>query len=279
MSRDFHYAWKLELIDPRSLAKLAGFPVLLADWEIESNAATDRARVSKFYTLLSPSASFGSLRNYVVFGDVQNPGWNEGFIAKIYGDDSFVATDNSGTCLAHGSLNQLQAGQNLEAIKARLLTEGFMSSPKEPTTRGLDHYRTRFIELSLDGVRHLRTDAEVVDFGRKHPTKKEEDFRGIFRQEEPFISSILRAGRNYRPTELLGLLARPWRGLAQASGRMSLAQPSCVETISFRSLPFCSQWLEKLYPTVASVFQDGHQARPKPRSRFSAHVPICHGCR
>ena len=199
MSRDFHYAWKLELIDPRSLAKLAGFPVLLADWEIESNAATDRARVSKFYTLLSPSASFGSLRNYVVFGDVQNPGWNEGFIAKIYGDDSFVATDNSGTCLAHGSLNQLQAGQNLEAIKARLLTEGFMSSPKEPTTRGLDHYRTRFIELSLDGVRHLRTDAEVVDFDRKHPAKKEEDFRRIFRQEEPFISSILRAGRKLPP--------------------------------------------------------------------------------
>jgi WD40 repeat protein len=199
MSKKFDYAWKLELADASPLTKLAGFPIQLTDWEIESNAATDRARATKFLTLLSVSASSDSLRNYVVLGDVRNPGWNEGFIAKVYGDDSFVATNNSGACLAHGPLNQLQPGQNLEAIKARLLAKGFMSIPEEPATRGLDHYRTRFIELSINGVRHLRTDAEVVDFARKRPAKKEEDFRRIFDQEEPFVSSILRAGSKLSP--------------------------------------------------------------------------------
>ncbi len=199
MSEEFHYAWKLEVADASPFTKLAGYPIQLTDWEIESNAATDRARATKFLRLLSASASSDSLRNYVVFGDVQNPGWNEGFIAKVYGDDSFVATNNSGTCLAHGPLNRLQPGHSLELIKARLLRQGFMSIPEEPMTDGSDHYRTRFIELSINGIHHLRTDAEVVDSTRKRPKRKEEEFRRLFDQEEPFLSSILRGGSKLSP--------------------------------------------------------------------------------
>jgi hypothetical protein len=165
----------------------------LEDWDIESGADDDRARIGKFKRLQSPGVS-RSNGNHVIFGDIQNPGWNEGFIAKIYADGSFVATNNPGRCLAYGSLDQLKT--DFETVKTRLISEGLLNLPKEPLTRGLDHYRTRFIGIASENILELRSDGEVVDFSKpiKHPTKKEEDFWRIFELEQSLIDSILRAG-------------------------------------------------------------------------------------
>jgi hypothetical protein len=73
--------------------------------------------------------------------------------------------------------------------------------PRDPLTRGLDHHRTRFIELYDENGLQVRSDAEVVDFSKPgtHPTKKEEEFARIFNQEEPFINSLLHAGMHSVP--------------------------------------------------------------------------------
>lgn len=195
MSKDFNYGWRLEVADPGNLAAHAGSPVAFQDWEIESNAAMDRARVNKFDSLLSLPRRQKAPFEYVVFGDVQNPGWDKGFVVKVYGEGNFVAANNSGECLAYGSLNTTTTA-NFDSLKTHLLREGLLSIPRDPLTRGLDHYRTRFIELSVAGGPQVRSDAAVVDFSklRTHKTKKEEDFTRIFTQEEPFINSVLRSG-------------------------------------------------------------------------------------
>src|SRR5262249_49104656 len=91
MSREFHNAWGLEVAEPNTLADFAGYPVAFQDWEIESDAAMDRARVSKFTALSSQSVTGSKGAEFVVFGDVQNPGWDKGFVVKVYGDGRFVA--------------------------------------------------------------------------------------------------------------------------------------------------------------------------------------------
>jgi len=195
MSPDFDYGWKLEVAEPRNLVDYAGLPVAFQDWEMESDAVMDKARVNKFISISSKPAAPEMHAGYVVFGDVQNPGWYEGFIVKVYGTGDFIAASNSGECLAYGSLNTT-ATPSFAALRTRLLAEGILSVPRNPLTRGLDHYRTRFIELFDEHGLELRSDAEVVDFTkpRTHPTKKEEDFTRIFNQEEPFIHSLLQAG-------------------------------------------------------------------------------------
>ena len=82
-----------------------------------------------------------------------------------------------------------------------LVREGLLDIPRNPLTRGLDHYRTRFIALSVGGQLQIRSDAEVVDFSkpRTHPTKKEEEFTRIFNQEQQFIDSLLQAGMHAVP--------------------------------------------------------------------------------
>ena len=197
MSRDFSDAWRLELAEPNALASFAGYPVALQDWEIESNAAMDKARVGRFTALSSQSARQGNRPEFVVFGDVQNPGWDEGFVVKVYEENSFVAANNSGKCLAYGTLSNL----GFASLKDRLVREGLLNIPREPLTRGLDHYRTRFIALSVAGELQVRSDAEVVDFSkpRTHPTKKEEEFTRVFNQEQQFIDSLLKAGMHVAP--------------------------------------------------------------------------------
>lgn len=195
MSRDFDYAWKLEVAEPGKLLESVGLPVVFQDWEIESDAVMDKARVNKFISISSKPAAPELHAGYAIFGDVHNPGWNEGFIVKVYGTGDFIAATNSGECLACGSLNTTTTS-SFAALKTRLLAEGFLSVPRNPLTRGLDHYGTRFIELFDKGGLEVRSDAEVVDFSRPRarPTKKEEDFTRIFNQEEPFIHSLLQAG-------------------------------------------------------------------------------------
>ncbi|MDT5157974.1 MAG: hypothetical protein QOH51_2331 [Acidobacteriota bacterium] len=193
MTRDFEYAWKLEVANLGSLAGRAGSPVVLQDWAIESNSATDRARVGEFKQLLSRGDTPGATSNYILFGDIQNPGWNEGSIIKVYGDGSFVAANNPGRCLAYGHLDQLNT--SFESLKNRLISEGLLSVPKEPLTLGADHYRTRFIGLGSGGAPELRSDADSIEVLLKGgPAKKREAFSRIFSQEEQFINSLLRAG-------------------------------------------------------------------------------------
>jgi hypothetical protein len=194
MSSDFSYAWRLEVANPGAIAALKGRSVVFQDWEIESNAATDLARVNKFAALSSPPAPGNRPGESVVFGDVQNPGWNQGFVLKVYDDGSFVGADNSGKCLAYGSLS-VTVNLDFDTLKNRLLSEGLLALPRDPLSRGLDHYRTRFVALSDGGDLQIRSDAEVVDFSkpRTHPTKKEEEFSRIFDGKHRLIESLLHA--------------------------------------------------------------------------------------
>lgn len=198
LSREFNYAWSFEVVEPGSLTALAGYPVVFQDWEIESNAAMDRARVTKFASLWSAPTT-GNLRSeYVVFGDVQNPGWDKGFVVKVYGGGSFVAAGNSGECLAYGPLSMTKT-PNFDTLNLRLLGEGLLAVPRDPLTRETDHYRTRFIELSHGGDLQVRSDAEMIDFSRTHPTKKKEEFTRILNQEQWFIDFLLHAGMHPVP--------------------------------------------------------------------------------
>lgn len=193
MSRDFKFPWRLEVANADSVAGVTGSPVVLQDWSIESSAAADRIRIGKFQSILSRRRSPDISSNHITFGDVQNPGWNDGFVAKIYGDGSFVATNNSGKCLAYGQLDQLKT--DFESLQKRLVGEGLLSLPKDPLTLGTDHYRTRFIELAVDGSVELRSDAESIELLLKGgPAKKREAFSGIFGQEESFLTALLHAG-------------------------------------------------------------------------------------
>jgi hypothetical protein len=196
MGRGFEYAWQFEVLDDGALAAMAGAPVVLKDWTVASSAATDRVRVDEFQSLLRGARSANAVSNYAVFGDIQNPGWNEGFIVKVYGDGSFVATDNPGRCLASGSLGDTKSTGDFDSLKKRLLDAGLIDIPAEPLTRNLAHYRTRFIELTTGGAAQLRSDAESVDLSQpfKGPTRKAQDFSRIFEREERFINSLLKAG-------------------------------------------------------------------------------------
>jgi hypothetical protein len=197
MSRDFGDAWRLEVAEPSALANSVGYPVALQDWEIESTAAMDKARADKFTVLSSQLVRGSRSAEFVVFGDVQNPGWDGGFVVKVYGENSFVAANNSGKCLAYGTLSN----RDFPSLKDRLIRAGFLSIQRDPLTRGLDHYRTRFIALYIGNELQIRSDAEAVDFSRPrtHATKKEEEFTRIFNQEQQFFDSLLRAGMHAAP--------------------------------------------------------------------------------
>jgi WD40 repeat protein len=190
MRANFEFAWRLEIGNPDAVAGLVNSPVVLRDWTIESNAAIDRARVSDRLSLLLRGHSKS---DYVVFGYVQNPGWDKGYIAKLYDDGSFVATDNSGKCLAFGSLSQLKT--DFESVKKRLINEGIIGVGRDPLTLGADHYGTAFVELTTNGVSELRSDADDIGVLLKGgPAKKREAFSRIFNQEKPFIDSLLHSG-------------------------------------------------------------------------------------
>jgi WD40 repeat protein len=189
--RDFEYPWKLEISNAESVAGVAGAPVVLDNWTIESNSGTDRVRITAFRSLLQ-TQSLGS-SDYILFGYVQNPGWDQGFVAKIYGDGSFVASDNSGKCKAYGSLDQLKT--NFESVRNRLVNGGLLNIAKDPLTLGVDHYGTGFIELKISGVTELRTDADdIAVLLNGGAAKKRQAFTRIFKRERAFIDSLLSAG-------------------------------------------------------------------------------------
>lgn len=189
--RDFGYSWRLEVINSEAVAGANGSPAVLLDWSIESTAATDRARIKEFRLLLEDRPRGNS--DHLVFGSVQNPGWDQGFVAKLFADGRFVAANNRGKCLAYGSLDDL--GTNFTTVRNRLISKGLIDVAKEPLTLGVDHYGTGFIEVTLNGVPELRSDADDIAVLLKGgPAKKREAFSRIFGQEKPFIDSILNAG-------------------------------------------------------------------------------------
>jgi len=192
----FEYAWKHEIAEPEKLKGLDGYPIALLDWSIESNSSSDRLQVHEFRKLLYGSDLGSAVKNFVIFGDIQNPGWNKGFLAKIYGDGSFVAANNPGTCVAYGSLGESTSIRDFAGLKASLLKDGLLSLAKLPLTRQYPHFRTRFIELSDVGKSELRTDAEVVDMSHPvdHPTKKEADFQRLYDKYESFLDALRQVG-------------------------------------------------------------------------------------
>jgi len=198
MSPEFEYRWKLEVAEPDSLAALAGFPVAFQDWEIQSDAATDKARVNKFVSLWWGPKSDKVRTEYAVFGDAQSPAWNEGFVLKVYGGGGFVAARNTGECLAYGLMNVPET-PDFPALSARLVNKGLLSVPRDPLTMGTDHFRTRFIELSQGGDLQIRSDARLIDFSSPRPTKKQEEFWRIFDEEQGFVDALLHAGMHLAP--------------------------------------------------------------------------------
>lgn len=188
---DFRYPWKLEIINADAVAGVTGSPVVLQDWSIESTAGKDRARIKDFRLLLEDRARGNS--DHLLFGFVQNPGWDQGFVAKLYGDGRFVAASTTGKCLAYGSLDDLKT--NFTTVRNRLISNGLIDIPINPLTLGVDHYSTAFIEVTLNGVPELRSDADDVGvLLNGGPAKKREAFSRLFAQEQTFMDSILHAG-------------------------------------------------------------------------------------
>jgi WD40 repeat protein len=190
MRPSFEFPWQLEIANPDAVANLIDSPVVLRDWIIESSAAMDRARISDARSLLTPGHSKA---DFATFGYVQNPGWNEGFVVKVYDDGSFVASDNSGKCRAYGSLSQLKT--DFESVRNRLVSDGLIAVGRDPLTLGADHYGTAFIELTINGVSELRSNADDIGILLNGgPAKKRDAFDRVFKQEKPFIDSLLQAG-------------------------------------------------------------------------------------
>ncbi len=189
--RDFGYPWRQEIVNANTIAGNVGSAVVLNDWSIESTAAGDRARIAGFRSLIDDRARVNP--DHIVLGYVQNPGWSDGFIAKIYSDGRFVATNTQGKCLSYGSLVDLKT--DFVTVRDRLISRGIIDVGKDPLTLGTDHYGTAFIEITINGVTELRSDADdlrvLLNGG---PAKKREAFSRIFKPEKEFIDSMLKAG-------------------------------------------------------------------------------------
>ena len=190
MRKDFEYNWKLKIANPETVSAPDGTPISLDEWSIESFAADDRIRVAKSSELVSPE---NALKEFIVFGDVQNPGWDTGSLVKIYGNGAFVSTDNPGKCLAKGSLSQFKT--DFLTVKQRLVDEGLLNIPRDPLTLGASHYRTRFITISQGGKEHPRSDADDIGVLLSGgPAKKREAFNALYLKEQPFIELLITGG-------------------------------------------------------------------------------------
>jgi hypothetical protein len=198
MSAKFEYPWKVEVVEPGALVALAGYPVVLRDWEIQSDAATRRARINKFDSLWWGPKNDKLRAEFAVFGDVDSPAWSNGFVVKVYGDGAFVAARNTGECLAYGLMSVAKT-PDFQALSARLMREGLLSIPRDPLTMGTDHFRTRFIQLSQGGSLEIRSDARLIDFSTPKPTKKQEEFWRVFDDERGFVDALIHAGMRPAP--------------------------------------------------------------------------------
>lgn len=186
----FRYAWKMEVSNPQALGEYTGVPIVLQKWFIESSAGEDRTRVSDFKPLASGK---NATADSIVFGFIQNPGWNEGYIAKIYADGSFVTANNPGVCKSYGNLSQLNT--DFSSVRKRLTDARVLEIPKTPNSPLGAHYGMLFIELTEDSKSELRTDADSLEnVLNAKPANKREAFRAIYSKEEAFINQLLSAG-------------------------------------------------------------------------------------
>ena len=185
-SGDFQYSWKLEIANPNELRTLGSVPAALDEWALEKSSVKDKIRVGQF-RIVGPVLSERS--DYIVFGDIQNPGWNEGALTKIYSDGTYLTTDNPGRCVAKGNISQM--GADYAEVKKRLIHRGILNVPKEPLTANTPHFRTNFVVLTVNGKEELRSDAEDVEVLLKDgPAKKREAFWKIISPEETLIKSL-----------------------------------------------------------------------------------------
>jgi hypothetical protein len=191
---DFEYAWQLEIVNSEHVQDLIGLPVILNDWSIVSSADSDRISVGQFSRVL-PQESVKPNVDHILYADIQNPGWNEGLLAKIYEDGTFVVTNNPGDCLAHGNLEQLKT--DFETVRTRLIDRGLLSVPRDPLVIGTDHYRTQFMELRVNGVTNVRSDADSFSELINGKSSKREAFSRIYEQEQSFINSLRNSGMKH----------------------------------------------------------------------------------
>ena len=183
---DFTYAWKFEIANSAPVASLRNAPVILTDWNYETDSTQSKIRVNQF----QPVAQSSGARDHIVFGEIQNPGWNEGLVTKIYQDGTFLVTTNPGKCLAYGKLDQFNT--DFESVHKRLLNHGLLAVDKEPLGALFDHFRVRFVGFGVKNVRVTRSDSEA--FGSYSSARKRQAFDQIYDQEESFINALRNAG-------------------------------------------------------------------------------------
>ncbi len=193
MSAEMSYAWGLHVSNQDDVPQIDGTPIIVLDWQTQQYARKDFALIRRWLPV-SVGKNSNRPMNYILFGNIQNPGWNEGILVKIFSDGSFVAANNAGQCLAHGTLSQLESVGSFETLTRIIWDSGFREIPDRPITRETDHYRVRFIEVSMNGTTTLRTDAETFLDTTSNTPGKFEKFDTLYQKLEPVLSAILRAG-------------------------------------------------------------------------------------
>ncbi len=195
MHLDFSWAWKEEILNDGVLDELSGIPAVLDDWSLVTSSTGSKIKIDQFRKLRKEGSEDSN--DYIIFGEVHNPGWDEGTLIKIYSNGDFVAASNgSGTCRAFGSLDVLKT--DFKTVKERLINEGLLTIAREPLTLGADHYGTVFIEIVSDGKPELRTNADDIRklMANGGKSAKREAFNQLYLREKPFVESLIRVGNS-----------------------------------------------------------------------------------
>lgn len=182
------FDWKLEIVNSSSIDDEAA-AVNLKSWFLERGSVGDRVRASDLAIINRKKDASES----IIFGEIQNPGWNKGKIVKLYSNGSYVVADNPGRCVATGMMERREA--DFSAMKKRLETGGFFGLKALPLTPQTPHFYSRFIAVRSNGTTTVRSDAEDIDklFKKERPEKREA-FNTVYAKEEPFLKSLIDQG-------------------------------------------------------------------------------------
>lgn len=145
------WAWGLR-VDGSPDWAIDGAAVAVEKWAISRSAVEDTAIVQEAKVVSRSPES-------IIIGDISNPGWNRGLLIRIYRDDQVIASTNSGTCLTYGRLRDIAPGATFVSLQSQLQAKAFNTIPAEPLTRGVDHFRIKFISEVKDGNSETRSDA------------------------------------------------------------------------------------------------------------------------
>jgi len=149
--RPMMWAWGLS-VDGTPDWATDGTAVAVENWALSSTAGEDTAIVREAKVVSRSPES-------IVIGDISNPGWNRGLLIRIYGDNQFAASTNLGKCLTFGRLADVVPGVTFGSLLSKLETKAFNAMPAEPLTRGMDHFRMRFISQVNGKNSETRSDA------------------------------------------------------------------------------------------------------------------------